>query len=75
MGGFYPVARPHEKLQQNPTTSSATSFAPAPATTSMSLPTTVAGFISAVPPMRSQSSVPRSLNSSCSSRRQVWRER
>jgi hypothetical protein len=30
---------------------------------------------SVVPPLRSQSSVPRSLNSSCSSRRQVWRER
>jgi hypothetical protein len=30
---------------------------------------------SVVPPPRSQSSKPPSLNSSCSSRRQVWRER
>jgi hypothetical protein len=55
--------------------SCATSSAPAPATTSMSQPNAAACSTSVVQPLRSQSSEPRSLNPSCSSRRQVWRER
>ncbi len=58
-----------------PSDDTPTSFAPAPATTSMSPPTAVAGFTSVMPLLRSLSSRPRRLNVSISSRRKVWRER